>query len=672
VNCPNRKTAFYLQTNLTDTWLITILIILRKTHLGHVVEYEADGCYLADLKDAELAASTNVNWANWVRTCFRGVLTAATAFHLETTGQPERKISHEVTVYESNTIAAQIEAVIHFYPHLWEDCDNVVKVSEKEWMNILLIDDWKAKYKPEWACVYLISQNDWEVINQAFDKLQLQECLKWTKTSMPFTFSCFIVWKNLLNETRKERVVIDIWALNKITMPDVYPVPSQADILTAVHGAKFIFTVNCSAFFYQWRVKRAQEHWLTVASHWGQKTFKVTVMKYRNSPIYIQRMIDRILWRQRAYARAYIDDIVIFLNTLEEHLKHLHNVFATLKRMGICLSSEKSFLTYLSVQLLEQWVDELGLATLKDKLVTIAGLCFSISLSQLEKYLDLTGYLWQYISKYAAIIKPLQLWKTFLNQGLRAKEAKGNARKCQAITIRLNESILKELNIFHHLQTLFFWSTMLIHFSPKHQLYVDLNAFKEFEFGAHVYHAKEAKKDKTPWQKSMKSILFLSWLLTDAETHYWPTELKVAELVWVLKKTHHLIEVAEQSMIVYTDHTAAVGIGRQFSLNTTAVKKLNLRLVRASEYLQRFQLKIQYKLRKTNIIPDALFRLPSSNNVHERLASREYQPESDELILEALQANVSTTTYAETLVKVSLKLQQQLINARLPKWMTAD
>jgi len=93
---------------------------------------------------------------------------------------------------------------------------------------------------------------------------------------------------------------------------------------------------------------------------------------------------------------------------------------------------------------------------LKDKLVAIAGLCFSISLSQLEKYLGLTEYLQQYIPKYAAIIKPLQLQKTFLNQGLRAKEVKGNSRKCQAITIRLNESTFKELNTFHHLQTLFF------------------------------------------------------------------------------------------------------------------------------------------------------------------------------------------------------------------------
>jgi len=93
---------------------------------------------------------------------------------------------------------------------------------------------------------------------------------------------------------------------------------------------------------------------------------------------------------------------------------------------------------------------------LKDKLVAIAGLHFFISLRQLEKYLGLTEYLQQYISKYAVIIKSLQLQKTFLNQGLKVKEIKENARKCQAITIRLNELIFKELNAFHHLQTLFF------------------------------------------------------------------------------------------------------------------------------------------------------------------------------------------------------------------------
>ncbi len=78
-------------------------------------------------------------------------------------------------------------------------------------------------------------------------------------------------------------------------MPDAYPVPSQTDILATIQGAQFISTVDCSSFFYQWRVKPEHRHRLTVSSHRGQETFNVAVMGYRNSPAYVQRMIDRIL-----------------------------------------------------------------------------------------------------------------------------------------------------------------------------------------------------------------------------------------------------------------------------------------------------------------------------------------------------------------------------------------
>ena len=123
--CQQRDSSVY--AHIVDHTLLAVqvqndtdmpVIILRKICLNHVIEYEADECYLANLKDVKLAASIKINQANWVRTCFCEVLTAATAFHLGTTGQPEWKIGHEVTVYESSTIAAQVEAVIHFYPHL--------------------------------------------------------------------------------------------------------------------------------------------------------------------------------------------------------------------------------------------------------------------------------------------------------------------------------------------------------------------------------------------------------------------------------------------------------------------------------------------------------------------------------------------------------------------------
>ncbi len=207
-----------------------------------------------------------------------------------------------------------------------------------------------------------------------------------------------MVWRTLLNNTWKGRIVIDIRALNKISMLDAYPVPSQVDILSIIQGAKYISTIDCSAYFYQWRVNPEHQHRLTVASHCGQETFKVAIMGYRNTPAYIQRMTDRILWPHRDYSCTYIDNIVIYSATLTEHLQHLWNVFQELANRRICLSSEKSFLDYFLVQLLGQWVDALGLATLEVKLAAIINLEFLRTLTQLEHYLELTGYLRQYVS----------------------------------------------------------------------------------------------------------------------------------------------------------------------------------------------------------------------------------------------------------------------------------
>jgi len=78
---------------------------------------------------------------------------------------------------------------------------------------------------------------------------------------------------------------------------------------------------------------------------------------------------------------------------------------------------------------LSQQIDALSLVTLKDKLIIIFRIKFSLSLSQLEKYLDLTDYLQQYILHYTAIIKLLQQQKIFLNQDLQAKKMKENVKK---------------------------------------------------------------------------------------------------------------------------------------------------------------------------------------------------------------------------------------------------
>ena len=83
-------------------------------------------------------------------------------------------------------------------------------------------------------------------------------------------------------------------------------------IISVVKNCFYITVVNAFVFFYQWRVHSDDRHKLTVMSHRDQKLFNVVVMKYKNSFVYVQRQIDRLLRVYRKFVKTYVDDIVIF------------------------------------------------------------------------------------------------------------------------------------------------------------------------------------------------------------------------------------------------------------------------------------------------------------------------------------------------------------------------
>ena len=366
----------------------------QDTLLGTVTEYEVDTCFRAHPTVAPLAAPNDLPNQS---TVIRDVFAMATEIALEEASanplnKKERKMENGVTIYGDQEDYVDFRALVEDFRDLFNDNGGVVDVPEEEWMEIPLIENWRDIYKPNQAKVYSLGTKDRQVVDKLFDKLHQENLMEWTRGGTAFTYPCFVVWRTV-NGEQKGRVVVDIRALNKITSPDTYPVPSQADILNAIVGSKFITTVDCSSFFYQWRVRKEHRHRLTVASHRGQETFKVAVMGFRNSPAYVQRMIDNVLRSHRLYNRAYVDDITIFSMTKADHLQHLHGVFATLDQKNIKLAAKKSFVGYPSIHLLGQRVDALGLSTAEEKLAAITMLEFPKTLKDLETYLGMTGYL---------------------------------------------------------------------------------------------------------------------------------------------------------------------------------------------------------------------------------------------------------------------------------------
>ncbi|KAI1005182.1 hypothetical protein K3495_g3037 [Podosphaera aphanis] len=275
----------------------------------------------------------------------------------------ERTLFNDITIFGDDSQAQALEELVENIGVLWTDQRKFAIPPNNQDMTIPLVEDWETRYKLGQARVYPVGEKYREIIDKTFDELHSQGRLRWTDKAAPFSFPCFVVWKRLADGTKKGRVVIDIRALNHIVMPDVYPVPTQADILSALSGCHFISTIDCASFFYQWRVALVLQHRLTVASHRDQETFIVAVMGYRNSPAYVQRIMDTLLRKHRKFARTYIDDIVIFSKTFEEHIHHLQVVFSKLLEHNIHLSPRKWFLAYPSVDLLGQRVDALGLSS---------------------------------------------------------------------------------------------------------------------------------------------------------------------------------------------------------------------------------------------------------------------------------------------------------------------
>ena len=479
-------------------------------------------------------------------------------------------------------------------------------------MRISLKSNWKQRISDK-TKIYSLDKKNRELVDETFDKLHEFDRFSWTDEFISFDYSVFCVWKKI-NDKRKNRSVMNIRDLNAITQSDVYFLLFQFDIISAVLECQYITVLNCSIFFYQWRIHSDDKHKLIVITHRDQENFNVVVMNYKNSFVYVQRQIDRLFRSFRAFVKTYVDDIVVHSNILQKHLTHLKQIFDMFRVNNIFIKSKKTFIDYSTVHLLDQKVDFLELVIAEEKFKIISRLFFFITLQLLKTYLDLTNWLRDYVSWYAKVFKSLQKLKIEL---LHDESVVDNARKVYSRNTRIKNFIIEELAFFQTLQFLLVKLFYLVHSNSRRKLYVDFDSSKKFELTDMMYHVKNSVKwnDKEySSKKVIEFILFLSRLLTNVETRYWLIELELADIVWVLKKIKHLIDFSKQRFtIIFTNHDATLDIAKQTSMITAFIDKLNLRLVRVSDYIQRFDFELRHKSDKQHIVFDVLSRLVSFN-----------------------------------------------------------
>ena len=131
-------------------------------------------------------------------------------------------------------------------------------------------------------------------------------------------------------------------------------------------------------------------------------------MGLTNSPGFFQHQMKSILTKYLwSFILIYVDDIIAFSRSKEEHLNYLGRILQLLEDSGVTLSIVKCYFGYPSLKALGHHVSRLGLSTVEEKTEAIQNLDYPRNLRDLETGLGFFGYYRKFVLHYSAIAQSL-------------------------------------------------------------------------------------------------------------------------------------------------------------------------------------------------------------------------------------------------------------------------
>lgn len=138
------------------------------------------------------------------------------------------------------------------------------------------------------------------------------------------------------------RLCIDDRALNKVTIKNKYPIPLIADLFDQLGGARYFSKLDLRSGYYQVRIAEGDEAKTTCVTRYGCLRLSGDAFWLDQCPVLHpdERLFHPYLDR---FVVVYLDDIVVYSGTLEEHVEHLRAVFQILRDNQFDVKKEKCF-----------------------------------------------------------------------------------------------------------------------------------------------------------------------------------------------------------------------------------------------------------------------------------------------------------------------------------------
>lgn len=405
-------------------------------------------------------------------------------------------------------------------------------------------------------------------VNKQIDKMLKQGIIK--PSISPWSAPLWVVPKKLdASKVQKWRLVIDYRRLNDVTIGDAFPLPQIDEILDQLGHSKYFSTLDLASGFHQIPVKDSDQQKTAFTTPLGHYEFTRMPFGLKNAPSTFQRLMNSVLsGLQGLQCFVYLDDVVIYASSLEEHTLKLKTIFDRLRLNNLKLQPDKCEFLKREVSYLGHVISEQGVQPNPEKVNAIKNYPVPKDAKMIKQFLGLVGYYRRFIKNFAKIAKPLT-----------------NLLKKEIPFSWTNE----HQTSFDTFRNILLTSPILSYpdFSKEFILTTDAS---NFAIGAILSQGKLG---------SDLPIAYASRTLNNSEQNFSTTEKELLAIVWSVK--HFRPYLYGRTFTIVTDHKPLTWLFN--------CKDPGSRLVRWRLKLAEYDYKIEYKAGKLNSNADALSRI---------------------------------------------------------------
>ena len=198
----------------------------------------------------------------------------------------------------------------------------------------------------------------------------------------------------------------DYRRLNLVTEPDHYPLPNMQDLTGSLHGARIFSKMDLLKSYFQVPVHPDDVPKTAIITPFGSYTFSYSTFGLRNAGATFQRLMDCILG-DLPFCACYVDDILIYSKTPEEHLDHIRTVLKRLQENGLVVRFDKCTFGSDKIDFLGHEISSEGVRPMASKVEAVQQFPVPKTIKALQEFLGMVNYYRRFIPDVAGLTSPL-------------------------------------------------------------------------------------------------------------------------------------------------------------------------------------------------------------------------------------------------------------------------